>query len=53
MITEAIEQARTEGATELEALARFAPDWHRSTNHGRRRRYRAGEKFQAKPARAG
>lgn len=38
---EAVEQARAEGATEPEALARFAPDWHRSTYHGRRRRYRA------------
>lgn len=27
----AIERARAEGATEPEALARFAPDWHRST----------------------
>ncbi len=41
-IVEAIEQARAGGATEPEALARFAPDWHRSTYHGRRRRYRAG-----------
>lgn len=41
-IVEAIAQARAEGATEPEALARFAPDWHRSTFHGRRRRYRAG-----------
>ncbi len=45
-ILEAIEQARTEGATEPEALARFALDWHRSTYHGRRRRYRASTAAQ-------
>ena len=41
-IVAAIEEARAEGATEEEALRRYAPDWDRSTYHGRRRRFRAG-----------
>lgn len=41
-IVAAIDEARSQGATEEEALRRFAPEWDRSTYHGRRRRYRAG-----------
>jgi len=40
-IVEAIDKLRSEGATEDEALAQVAPDWHPSTYHGRRRRYKA------------
>lgn len=42
LLVEAIEQARREGATEAEALARLAPDLPRSSYHGLRRRYLAG-----------
>ena len=41
-ILQAIEQARANGASEKKALAQYAPDWPRSTYHGRRRRFLAG-----------
>ncbi|MDE3076147.1 MAG: hypothetical protein KGJ86_12035 [Chloroflexota bacterium] len=40
-VVQAIDALRSGGATEDEALAQVAPDWHPSTYHGRRRRYQA------------
>lgn len=41
-LVEAVEEARSGGATEEEALARLAPELPRSTFHGRRRRFLQG-----------